>query len=230
MWKPTEACPQCGVIYAKYGVPVSPTPRPAAPKPVSTAGSWLARNRRAVLTHAAVGIASLLVGFYAGQLYLQVKIVNAVSEAFGGVAKSLGGEAPREAPVPTPPRKVEAVESPIVATLMSKTFREQDFSGSEMISAAVTFSVDFENKGTKGIRAFDGKLTFTDLLDNEILSAGVSVSDMIASGATYRWNGELEYNQFMDKHKRLRAQAAEDMRVVFKPGKFLYTDGSRSDQ
>lgn len=74
----------------------------------------------------------------------------------------------------------------------------------------------------------DGRLVFTDLLGNEILGAGVSISEPIAAGSTYPWNGELEYNQFIDSHKRLRIQGSDDLRVVFKPGKFLYADGSRS--
>jgi len=225
-----EACPRCEVIYAKYGALVVPEVRRPVPRPSAAVADRFARNRRSLLTHGAVGLLALLVGFYAGQMYLQMKIVAAVSDAFGGAAKALARESP--APVrPAPPEsKVIAEESPLSVTLVKKGFRDQEFSGSRVVTDAITFAVDFSNSGSKDIRAFDGALVFTDLLDNEILGARVSISDPVAAGATIRWDGELEFNQFMDRHRRLRDQAAGDLRVAFKPGRFLYADGTRSDQ
>ncbi|WP_257387336.1 hypothetical protein [Tahibacter caeni] len=229
-WKPMEACPRCDVIYAKYGALVVPARR-LAPQPSAADADRLARRRRALLTHGAVGLLALVAGFYAGQLYLQMKIVAAVSDAFGGAAKALVRESPPPTRTAAPPEgKVVAEASPITVSLAKKGFREQDFSGGRSITDAITFAVDFSNNGDKDIRAFDGALVFTDLLDNEILGARISISDPVASGAVIRWDGELEFNQFMDRHRRLRDQAAGDLRVVFRPGKFLYADGTRSDQ
>ncbi len=226
-----EACPQCDVIYAKYGALIVPEIRRPVPKPSAADMDRRARNRRSLLTHGAVGLLALVAGFYAGQLYLQMKIVTAVSDAFGGAAKALARESPSPARVPAPPeRKVMTEASPLAVSLVKKGFREHDFSGARMVTDAITFAVDFSNTGDKDIRAFDGALVFTDLLDNEILGARVSISDPVASGATIRWDGELEFNQFMDRHRRLRDQAADDLRVMFKPGRFLYADGTRSDR
>lgn len=229
-WKPTEACPSCGAIYAKFGTHVTPSLQPRRARPSEDPPSWIRRNRRSLVTHAVLGISMLVVGFFAGQFYMQWKFVSAVSEAMGGVAKALGGETSDEKLIRPPVRTPEKVVSPVTVSLVTKGFREQDFSEGRSIKDAITFTVEFKNGSEKGVRAFDGALIFTDLLDNEILRAKVSISDPVDAGATLRWEGELGFNQFIDRHDRLRRQATEDLRVQFAPGKFLYSDGTRSDQ
>ncbi|WP_386071316.1 hypothetical protein ACFJIW_11975 [Tahibacter sp. UC22_41] len=229
-WKPSEACPSCGVIYAKFGTQIAPVVQVLRVRRTDEHPDWFRRNRRSLVTHSLLGFSMLVVGFYIGQIYMQWKVIGAVSEAMGGVAKAMAGDASDEKPVWVPPAKVEALRSPITVSLMTKGFREQDFSEGRTITDAITFAVEFNNTGEKTIRAFDGALVFTDLLDNEILGAKVSISDPIAAGSALRWEGELDYNQFIDRHHRLRGQSVEDLRVQFRPGKFLYSDGTRWGQ
>ncbi|MGY3354921.1 hypothetical protein ACVWZK_001584 [Bradyrhizobium sp. GM0.4] len=83
-----------------------------------------------------------------------------------------------------------------------------------------------ENTGQRNIRAFDGTLTFTDLLDNEIHSSLLAINEPVGGGATLVWNGRLKYNQFIDAHQRLRSASFENLKIKFIPRKLLFADGS----
>ncbi|WP_058557171.1 hypothetical protein [Thiohalocapsa sp. ML1] len=123
--------------------------------------------------------------------------------------------------------------APVVApayfdvSLRAKEFREANYTAG--VQEAVMFRVAFLNKTDKDIRAFDGVLGFTDLLDNEVLSAKLSINDPVAAHGELVWDGELNYNQFIDSHQRLRNAAFENLKVWFKPRKILYSNGSTEE-
>jgi hypothetical protein len=78
----------------------------------------------------------------------------------------------------------------------------------------------------KAIRAFDGVLAFTDLLDNKILGAKVEINQPIAVDSTLKWEGQLDYNQFVSSHQRLRSEDQSNLRLIFAVGKILFSDGA----
>ena len=90
----------------------------------------------------------------------------------------------------------------------------------------ITVEINFFNKSGKDIRAFDGKLTFTDLLDNPIFSSSLAVNDPIAASGNLTWSGDIEYNQFLDSHRRLRAENTSNLKIQFSVEKILFADGT----
>lgn len=90
----------------------------------------------------------------------------------------------------------------------------------------ITISVSFENLTGKDIRAYDGVVKFTDLLDNPIMQANIAINDPLKAGEILKWNGELDYNQFDDSDRRLRAADAENIKISFVPRKILFVDGT----
>jgi hypothetical protein len=130
----------------------------------------------------------------------------------------------------TPPSKTQqskiAEPSPVELTLFSKKFREANFRATPVIQTAIEFELSIVNKTQQQIRAFDGILTFTDILDNELLSSKLAINDPLNAGSSVRWSGEIEYNQFMDSHKRLRSADLQNIKIKFVPRKLLYADGS----
>jgi len=115
---------------------------------------------------------------------------------------------------------------PIELTLLSKRFREADYKASSDFQAAILFELAIKNQTDKPIRAFDGVVTFSDLLDNEVLSSKLAINDLIGAGSTVNWNGSIKYNQFMDSHQRFRNEAQANLKVDFSVGKVLYADNS----
>ena len=109
--------------------------------------------------------------------------------------------------------------------LVSKGFKPRnihagDFEDDITIQLAITNVLD------KDIRAFDGVLTFTDLLDNEILSLKIATNEQLKTGSVLSWNGALKYNQFTDTHQRLRNEQQNNLKVGFVTRKILFADGT----
>jgi len=121
------------------------------------------------------------------------------------------------------PKEPEAFE----VLLRKKSFRKADYMAG--IQDAIIISVKFTNVTSQDIRAFDGVLEFTDLLDNEILSAKVAINERVAAQSSLDWNGEIDYNQFMDSHQRLRNEDFENIKVVFRTRKVLFADGTTKE-
>ncbi|MCK1328630.1 DUF2939 domain-containing protein [Bradyrhizobium sp. CW9] len=115
--------------------------------------------------------------------------------------------------------------SPFKVSLTRKGFKNSDPTNRDY-EDDITFSVAIENTGQRNIRAFDGTLTFTDLLDNEIHSSVLAINEPVGGGATLVWNGRLKYNQFIDAHQRLRSASFENLKIKFIPRKLLFADGS----
>lgn len=125
-----------------------------------------------------------------------------------------------------PKSSYSAIEPPpIVISMQSKRFKPADVRNNDY-EAAIVFELAIMNQSAKPIRAFDGSLTFTDLLDNEVLSTKLAINDAINSGSTYNWTGQLKYNQFMDEHNRFKNEQLANLKTRFAIRKILFADGT----
>jgi hypothetical protein len=144
---------------------------------------------------------------------------------FGVVAPSFSN---RDAPAQSsafpsaPPQKTP---SPVLLALTAKGFKPRNIHA-EDFEDDITLELSIRNVSGRDIRAFDGILHFTDLLDNEILAVRFAFNNPIAAGATTVHRGSIEYNQFVDAHKRLRAEEQANLKIVFVPRKILFADGT----
>lgn len=229
----TEACPKCGVIYAKAEAAAKPATAPVPPPPAAAAPTR--HEMRLPLWPTIACVICLVVGFFIGREQMRYQIASAVTGAFAHAfdglnkAPSTPVAAPAtpkaEAPKPETPAAPPKPE-PISAKLVKKGFREQDFSGGHYIKAAITFTVEFHNDTDKDIRAFDGVLAFNDLLGNRVHAAKLTISDPIKAGQSFKWEGEMEYNQFMSQHTTLRGYSMNDTAITLKVHKILFADGT----
>jgi hypothetical protein len=115
--------------------------------------------------------------------------------------------------------------TPLNLRLLSKGFKDQNIQAGDF-EADITITLAIKNVTDKDIRAFDGVITFTDLLDNEILSSKLAINELIKAGSTFDWKGAIKYNQFMDAHQRLRNERQDNLKIRFMPRKVLFADGS----
>ena len=137
------------------------------------------------------------------------------------------------APAAEPKKKLAATEppnatepAPVELTLRSKRFKPADYKASADVQAAIIFELSIANRSAKPIRAFDGTLTFTDLLDNQILSSKLAINELIGTGSIMNWAGSIKYNEFLDGHKRLKNEDQSNLKTKFVVRKVLYEDGS----
>lgn len=170
-------------------------------------------------------VAFLIIGYFIGREHIKYEMRSALQEMQTGLASAPGGgtSQPAEEEIKTPTE-----EQPITANLVKKGFSPKDIHNGKF-EEEVTITVGFDNKTGKAIRAFDGVLEFTDLLGNRIIGSRIEINEPIAQGSSLSWDGALEYNQFMNNHKRLRSEPKENLKVAFHAGKILFADGTTKE-
>jgi hypothetical protein len=172
------------------------------------------------------------IGYFAGREHLKYEMRAAIqsaaeqvkhelSSAFGKPASTSTQPRPGEAPTPKPTTE----PTPISVALLKKGFHDKNIMASDY-QDTITFAVSFSNRTGKDIRAFDGVLAFTDLLDNQILNAKVEINQPVSAGSTLKWDGQLDYNQFMSAHQRLRTEDQSNLKLAFTVRKVLFSDGT----
>jgi hypothetical protein len=117
--------------------------------------------------------------------------------------------------------------SAFMVVLLEKKFIPADYEN--RILDAIKITIALTNLTGKDIRAFDGVLGFTDLLDNEIYSAPVAINKRIAANATLEWSGGIDCNRYIDSHQRLKNEDFENLKVYFKTRKILFSDGTTKE-
>jgi hypothetical protein len=116
--------------------------------------------------------------------------------------------------------KRKRLGSSLTVAMYDKGFEKYDY------QEYITYSIAFENKSQKDIRAFKGSITINDLFGVKIKSISLTIDDIIISGETFKSTYTTEYNQFMDEDKRLRNKDMDDLIVLWTPEKIIFEDGS----
>lgn len=171
----------------------------------------------------ALTVVCIVGGYFLGREHLKYELREAMREAAAQI---------NHAPVPpladkrqSAPTADSAGAQLIGASLASKSFHQSDPQAGDF-QDLIEFAIVFENKSAKDVRAYDGEVTFTDLLDNKILSAKIAVNDPLKAGAQTTWRGGIKYNQFISEHQALRAADPANLKMSFAPQKILFVDGS----
>jgi hypothetical protein len=185
------------------------------------------RSPQRAIGYVTAGLAGLIIGYFAGREHLKYEMASVLQSTVQQVRQGR----PSIADKPAPPRMpaaapVHVVEPPVLeVTLLSKSFKASSPRSGDF-EDDITIQVSFKNLSDKDVRAFDGSITFTDLLDNRILGSNVAINEVIKAGDTLNWAGAIKYNQFMDDHQRLRNEAQENLKIVFVAKKVLFADGT----
>jgi hypothetical protein len=129
--------------------------------------------------------------------------------------------------VETPAAKPKEPE-PLSITLHKKGYRERDLNAG-FDKDVISFGVSFTNLTEKDMRAFDGVLTFTDLLDNKIESFPLAINMSLNAGANLDWDGQIEHNKYINSRERLHRQEIGNLKIIFTARKVLFADGSTKE-
>lgn len=202
-------------------------------------------GRHSTLTLVIVAAVSLSAGYFAGREHVKYQLrsafMTAAEEITKGIAEAFGGlDSPRAdipaaaatAPQqPARPAKSERTPPPpqlIGVTLTKKTYRPSNWQA-RVYEDAIQFSLELENLSGQDIRAFEGTLAFYDLLDNLILRSKLTITDPIKAAGKLTWDGQIDYNQFRDDHRRLANEDLENIKTSFLLSKILYADGTSQE-
>lgn len=116
--------------------------------------------------------------------------------------------------------QAQKLRSTIEVAVYDKGFQEVDW------QAYITFKFAFENKSEKDIRAFKGKVVFTDLFDEEVYSINLTYDQEIPALQTATWNAQADFNPYVDKDVLLKRKSLDDLKIKWNPEKVIFTDNS----
>lgn len=166
------------------------------------------------------GVVIFALGALAGREHVKYEIRKTMQEAFTGVTSAIATSRPVVKPETSP----EKIEPTFSVALLEKGSVEKNLE-KHVYEDLVTFTLQFQNLTGQNIRAFDGKVVFTDLLGNQVSNLRVEINDSVAVGGSMKWRGAIKFNQFQEAHKRLKAEPVDSLKVSFVPGKILFVDG-----
>ncbi|WP_025742392.1 hypothetical protein [Aquimarina pacifica] len=101
-----------------------------------------------------------------------------------------------------------------------KGYKEYDY------EQFITYNFIIHNKSEKDIRAVKGLISFTNLFGDEINSLGFVYDESIKSGRKNNYNATTDYNQYVDRDRDLKNKDLKDLKVIWKPEKIIFSDGS----
>jgi hypothetical protein len=108
----------------------------------------------------------------------------------------------------------------VLVSCFSKGFTNYDYED------YITYKFVIQNKSNKNIRALKGSITFTNVFDETIKSLNLVYDQPIDSGTETNYNAQTDYNQFNDSDKALKNKDLKDLKVIWKPEKIIFQDGS----
>ncbi|TAN13874.1 MAG: hypothetical protein EPN34_00815 [Burkholderiaceae bacterium] len=120
----------------------------------------------------------------------------------------------------------QAMRAAVTVALMDKTFKPHDFSAGRA-SDMQYFTVAIENTSDKTIAGIAGTLKFIDLFNANVGDVTFKVAHVIAPGATYTWNGERRYNEFIAEQRAVRDLESGQYKTRFVAKSIVFADGTR---
>ena len=90
----------------------------------------------------------------------------------------------------------------------------------------INFQITIDNPMDQSIKAFEGRILFKDVLGKLILGANLSYRDGITAKGSAIWAGEIEYNQFIDRHREISNIDIDNILTELEVYKVAYEDGT----
>ena len=116
--------------------------------------------------------------------------------------------------------RIKKLTEAVIVSCFEKGYTEVDYQD------YITYKFVVQNKSDKAIRAVKGGITFTNLFDEEIKSLNFVYDKPIEAGKEVNWNATTNYNQFMNEDQTLKNKDLKDLKVVWKPEKIIFVDGT----
>lgn len=116
--------------------------------------------------------------------------------------------------------RIKKLTEAVIVSCFEKGYTEVDYQD------YITYKFVVQNKSDKAIRAVKGGITFTNLFDEEIKSLNFVYDKPIEAGKEVNWNARTNYNQFMNEDQTLKNKDLKDLKVVWKPEKIIFVDGT----
>ncbi len=149
------------------------------------------------------------------EILAEAKVAKQKQEEEERIQRELAEKAKKEEEA-----RIAQLKNALTVTIFDKGYVEYDY------QEYITYKFAFENKTDKEITAFTGQIMFTDLFDKEIKSLNLTYDDGVAASSIKNYSATTDYNQFMDEDQLLKSKNLKQIKLVWKPEKILFADGS----
>ncbi len=149
------------------------------------------------------------------EILAEAKVAKQKQEEEERIQRELAEKAKKEEEA-----RIARLKNALTVTIFDKGYVEYDY------QEYITYKFAFENKTEKEITAFTGQIMFTDLFDKEIKSLNLTYDDGVAASSIKNYSATTDYNQFMDEDQLLKSKNLKQIKLVWKPEKILFADGS----
>lgn len=187
---------------------------------VEEVGLLMSFQMRNGMANAIGGRGESPVGRTVGEIIEAERKVRADADAKEAEQKRLAAEAKAKEDALT-----AELRKAINLTVFDKGFHDSNPQAGDF-EDLITVKCAYENNSGKDIRAFKGRVRFTDLFGVEIFSIGLTIDDPISTGQKATWAGTIKYNQFVSEHQKLRNTELANMKVEWRPLSIIYADGT----
>jgi hypothetical protein len=116
--------------------------------------------------------------------------------------------------------RIKRLNESLMVSLFNKGYEKVDYED------YITYDFVFNNKTSKDMVAFTGRMVFNDLFDKEIKTINITYDNGIAANSKVTYNATTDYNQFDDSDKALRYKELSKIKLVWLPEKIIFKDGS----
>ena len=172
-----------------------------------------------------------IVSYFIGREHVKYEIRQVFTGAAEGFRKNMSDAmAPLRslqqdsASTPTEPKVKPDANKPKVMTfpvkLNSKNLTEAGY------RKTIDFRIRIDNPMDRPIKAFEGRILFKDVLGKLIIGANLSYRDGISAKGSATWAGEIEYNQFIDRHREISNIDIDKLLTELEVYKVAYEDGT----
>lgn len=119
-----------------------------------------------------------------------------------------------------------ALNKAVTVVLVSLDRVYKDFNVSRY-SDRQEFTIGVSNKSDEPIAGVSGTLEFVDIFDKVIGSVNFSITENIQPGATVKWEGTRDYNQFIAEHRAVWNLETGKYTTRFSPKTIVFTSGKK---
>lgn len=122
--------------------------------------------------------------------------------------------------------QLSAINGAVTVTLLAKRELPRNFDVGRY-SEQQQFVIGAQNNSDKTIVGVSGEIEFIDLFDKVVGVMSFRMSERIAPGATAKWNGVRDYNQFIPEHRAVWGLQEGKYTTRFTPEAVVFSDGTK---
>ncbi|TFZ02955.1 hypothetical protein EZ313_17160 [Ramlibacter henchirensis] len=118
------------------------------------------------------------------------------------------------------------INEAVTVTLLAKRELPRSFEAGRY-SDYQQIVIGIQNNAQKPLKALSGRLDFIDAFNKVVAKVYFEITRDVKPGATYKWTGGRDYNQFIDEHRVLWNLDDGQYKTRFVPETLIFTDGEK---